>query len=146
MRSYSNEVMISFDAVNTTGDTTFSTAGTQVLPTKSNAALGANPSGQPPLPVRRLHSSQVLSVTGIVKTAGSGTISIGDGTTAARYGVITVQNATAANTSLQAVIALSEEGFRMGLNQADTLKETFTLTYAGTGLVVTGLKITVGYF
>lgn len=91
-----------------------------------------------------LTASQVLAVTGVVGTAGTGTISIGDGTTANRYGTIQIDAGLTVGAPIQGKITLTDEGAHMGQNDGAAVN-AFVLTFSGT-LVVTGGAVMVGYF
>ncbi len=112
--------------------TDFAAAAAAVLPNKVLANKG------------NLTASQVLAVMGTVATAGTGTINIGDGTNATRYGTIQITAGLSVGAPLQGKITLTDEGAHMGQNDG-TAVNTFTLTYSGT-IVVANIKFVIGYF
>lgn len=115
----------------------------RVLPTTISGDLGDNPNKlrQP----RALKNARVLGISGIVLAAGTGTIQIGDGTTADRYGTITLDSTVTAGNSIVATIELTEEGCHMGVANTNPATSAFTLTFAGTA-TVTGLKLVYGHW
>ena len=65
-----------------------------------------------PSPAGKLPVCKILGVTGIVSTAGSGSITFGDGTDDDRYGTFTIKAGLAAKAVLDGELTLTEEGFR----------------------------------
>lgn len=114
-----------------------------VLPTVSSGDLGDDPNKlrQP----RLLKNARVLGLSGIVGTAGTGTIQIGDGTSVARYGTINLDATKTAGNSIEATIELTEEGCHMGVANVDPATTAFTLTFTGTA-VVTNMKVLFGHW
>jgi|SRR6478736_9153688 len=117
---------------------TFTAAATITLPCRAVAAL-AHGRGS-----RVLNEATVLGVTGVVTTVGTGTINIGDGTTANRYGVFTISASQTLNGALEGTLVLTEEGFRMGVADS-TVPSTFVLTLAGTA-VLSNAAVIIGHF
>ncbi len=113
------------------------------LPTISCGDLGDDPQKlrQP----RALRNARVVGICGIVQTAGTGTIQIGDGTDPDRYGTITLDQTVTAGNSIVATIELTEEGCHMGVADVNPATTSFTLTFAGTA-VVTGLKMLIAHW
>lgn len=97
------------------------------------------------VPKRSLDAVQILGIGGVIGTAGTGTISLGDGTTVARYGTIVLKAGLAAGAPLEATFNITEDGFHIGVS--DTLPDPalLVLTFSGTA-VVTNLMATFGHF
>lgn len=121
----------------------FATQTVVVLPCAASADLGDDPfrSRQP----RNLANGRVLGLSGVVATAGTGTISIGDGTTADRYGTITLDATVTAGNSLIATIELTEEGCHMGVADINPATTAFTLTFSGAA-VVNNVRLISGHW
>lgn len=122
---------------------TMSTQTAVVLPTLACGDLGNDPNKirQP----RVLANARVLGIAGVCTTAGTGQILIGDGTTAGRYGTITIAAATVGN-SITSTIELTEEGCHMGVADVNPATSAFTLTFSGTALVVANMKVIFGHW
>lgn len=135
------------DAVLYTGDTSFTTAATKIAPCGASAELAVSP-GTPGVRVRYLGECRVIGAIGVVKTAGTAVINIGDGTTVDRYGTITFDSTVTAGNSAKATILLTEEGCHMGTAMmGKTAPSTFVLTsVAGGTAVITDLKIALGHW
>lgn len=99
-----------------------------------------------PSPAGKLPVCKILGVTGIVSTAGSGSITFGDGTDDDRYGTFTIKAGLAANAVLDGELTLTEEGFRIGLGKDGTVASTFVAKGVGAFMVLTSANLVVGYF
>ena len=116
-----------------TGDSDFATVADRHIPLTMNVVKGP------------LKASQVVGISGIVKTAGTGTITIGTSTSPSRYGTFTVKAGLAANTALVGELVLTEEGTRMGVSDIAAKVEAALVSFDGT-IVVTDLAIVVGHY
>lgn len=125
-------------------DADFASAGTVVLPCVASADLGLDPvkTRQP----RVLANARVLGISGVVGTAGTGIIKIGDGTTDDRYGTITLDETVTAGNSIVGTIVLTDEGCHMGTANDDAATTAFTLTFSGTAVIDGDLVITYGHW
>jgi len=95
---------------------------------------------------RTLETAAIQGVAGVIGTAGTATISIGDGTTAARYGTFVATAGLTAGQSLTGTLTLTEEGTRMGMsNIGVAVPNAFVLTFSGTA-VINQLNVITGYF
>lgn len=121
----------------------FGTQTAVVLPIQMGADLGDDPN------IRRsprlLNMARILGISGLVATAGAGTILIGDGTDTDRYGTITLDATVTAGNSVKATILLTEEGAHMGLADTQAASTAVTLTFSGAA-VVTNLKVILGHW
>lgn len=93
---------------------------------------------------RVVEGAVVLGLSGIY-TSGTGTITIGDGTTTDRYGVFTVDSTSAPGGPLKGKLVLTEEGYHMGVSNDANTPQVFVLTYSGDA-VLASLQITVGRY
>lgn len=93
---------------------------------------------------RVVEGAVVLGISAIY-TSGTGTIAIGDGTTADRYGVFTVDSTSTPNGPLKGKLVLTEEGYRMGVSNDANTPQVFVMTSTGDAVLST-LQITVGRY
>lgn len=93
---------------------------------------------------RKLEGSVVLGFVGVGTTAGPLTLNIGDSTSATRYGVF-VADTVVVDKPITGKLTLTEEGYHMGVSNAATTPQFFTIAAVGTG-AATGLKAVVGYY
>ncbi|UVD31645.1 hypothetical protein Pondi_00004 [Escherichia phage Pondi] len=93
---------------------------------------------------RVVEGAVVLGLSGIY-TSGTGTIAIGDGTTANRYGVFTVDSTSTPGGPLKGKLVLTEEGYHMGVSNKANTPQVFVLTYSGDA-VLASLQLTVGRY
>lgn len=92
-------------------------------------------------------TAKIVGLSGVVGAAGTGTLLIGDGTNTSRYGAFVADPGLASGDALTGELVLSEEGFRIGVDNDTGKKQTFVITNgAGGTLTVTDLIIVVGYF
>lgn len=94
---------------------------------------------------RVLTWSQIVGVLGVIGTAGTGTISIGDGTTAARYGTFVLDSGLTAGQSITGSLTLTEDGSHVGASDNNPVPVAVTLTFAGTA-IINQLTVVAGYF
>lgn len=93
---------------------------------------------------RKLEGSVVLGFVGVGTTAGPLTLNIGDSTSATRYGTF-VADTVVVGQPITGTLTLTEEGYHMGVSNAATTPQVFTIASVGTG-AATGLKAIVGYY
>lgn len=93
---------------------------------------------------RKLEGSVVLGFAGLGTTAGPLTLNIGDSTSATRYGTF-VADTVVVDQPITGTLTLTEEGYHMGVTNAATTPQFFTIASVGTG-AATGLKAIVGYY
>lgn len=92
-------------------------------------------------------TAKIVGLSGIVAAAGTGTLLLGDGTNTSRYGVFVPKAGLVAGDALDGDLVLSEEGFRIGVDNDNDKKQSFTITNGAAGtLKVTDFIIVVGYF
>lgn len=94
--------------------------------------------------IRSLDAATILGLSGVVTTAGTGVISIGDGTDADRYGVITLDATVTTGKAARGTVVLTEDGFRMGVADG-TVADTFVLTFSGSA-VVASVSVAIGRY
>ena len=94
-----------------------------------------------------LRCAQVYGISGVVVNSGVGTLNIGTLDDPDRYGTFTIKAGLSAGASLVGELVLTEEGFRMGLDNDAAVVERFAVSKADGGtIVVSGLRLVVGYF
>ena len=136
MYSYDKSLLASY-TLGTAGAVTFGTTPATTLPVSAIAELSHDAS-------RVVEGAVVLGISAIY-TSGTGTISIGDGTTAGRYGVFTVDSTSTPGGPLKGKLVLTEEGYHMGVSNDANTPQVFVLTYSGDA-VLAAAQVTVGRY
>lgn len=136
MYSYDKSLLASY-TLGTAGAVTFGTTPATTLPVSAIAELSHDAS-------RVVEGAVVLGISAIY-TSGTGTITIGDGTTADRYGVFTVDSTSTPGGPLKGKLVLTEEGYHMGVSNDANTPQVFVLTYSGDA-VLAAAQITVGRY
>lgn len=96
-------------------------------------------------PKRVLETKTILGITGVIGTAGTATVSFGDGVTPARYGTFVLRTGLTAGQTALGTLTITDEGSRIGTSDNGPVPNALVLTFSGTA-VINNFLLVSGYY